>query len=358
MHIRNRIYETDHLARHFTEQKLRVGIITNDQGENLVDTHLVKVEGFNVKEVTGGCFCCRLTDFTDVGEQLLNQFFPDVILAEPVGSCTDLVATVIQPLKMYAKDDYAIDPFTVLVDPLRAKEIVLSGGTGGFSDNVTYIFRKQLEEADIIGLNKIDTLNAQQRQEILATLKKRYPQANVMGISALTGEGFRFWLSALEAKGAFGRNIAEVDYEVYATGEAELAWLNFVADLSSSAEFDGDAFLVNFTEHIRQGLARISAEAAHLKLALSTTKGSSVINLVSTHSPARLSLKRAGRIKEGHLIVNARVHTDPETLRNIVTSGLMDLSQQQSVAAKIKSVQSFRPGRPVPVHRFKKIASR
>ena len=341
------------LARHFTGLGLRVGIITNDQADNLVDTHLVKIQGFNVEEVTGGCFCCRLNDFTDAGELLLEKLQPDVILAEPVGSCTDLVATVIQPLKLYAQDDYCIAPYAVLIDPVRAKEIIVSGGTGGFSEKIIYIFRKQLEEADIIALNKIDTLQPKSREGLLSCIKNKFPRARVVGFSALNGEGFLNWIEVLESKGIFGRNIAEVDYDTYADGEAQLAWLNFVADLSSAREFAANEFLSSLAEQIRQDLSTNSAEVAHLKLVLSTALGNSSINLVSSHKPATLYLKDGGRVKEGRLVVNARVHTDPESLRNIVTSSLWNLSRKENINTGVKSLQSFRPTRPVPIYRFK-----
>jgi G3E family GTPase len=341
------------LARHFTDHGLRVGIITNDQADNLVDTQLVKIQGFNVEEVNGGCFCCRLHDFTDAGERLLNQFHPDVILAEPVGSCTDLVATVIQPLKLYAKDDYTIAPYTVLIDPIRAKEVIVSDGSGGFSEKVIYIFRKQLEEADIIGLNKMDTLQLEEKEEVLSCIKDRFPRAKVVGFSAYSGEGFLNWVEVLESKGIFGRNIAEVNYDIYAEGEAELAWFNSVAELSSDEEFDANEFLFKFAEQIRKDLNAKSREVAHIKLFLSTAKGSSSLNLVSSNQPAKLFLNQADRAKEGRLLVNARVHTDPESLQRIVTSCLKDLSKEQGINTEIKSLQSFRPGKPVPVYRFK-----
>ena len=340
------------LAKHFTDQKLRVGLITNDQANNLVDTHLVKIQGFNVEEVTGGCFCCQFNDLLAAAKKLLSQIQPDVILAEPVGSCTDLVATVVEPLKAYAKDDYSLDPYTVLVDPVRIKEVIISGGTGGFSHKVIYIFKKQLEEADIIALNKIDTLNSQDSKVLLRTLKEKFPQAKIIGISALTGEGFDSWLRALDSKSSLG-NITEVDYKIYAEGEAELAWLNFIVDFSSSKKFDTNKFLTVLAENIRQDLSAISAEAAHLKLAFATPHGSASINLTGTHQPVKLSRKNAGMVKEGQLLVNARVHTDPESLSKIVTSALKNLSKKQSINTEIKSIQSFRPGKPIPTHRFK-----
>ena len=41
---------------------LRVGLVTNDQGDQLVDTALATQARLPVVEVAGGCFCCRLPD--------------------------------------------------------------------------------------------------------------------------------------------------------------------------------------------------------------------------------------------------------------------------------------------------------
>jgi hypothetical protein len=41
----------------------------------------------------------------------------------------------------------------VLVDPVRARQIVCERGFGGFSAKIAYIFMKQLEEADVICLS-------------------------------------------------------------------------------------------------------------------------------------------------------------------------------------------------------------
>ena len=46
-------------VRKLAEQGYRVGLVTNDQGEDLVDTALAAQATIPVTEVAGGCFCCR-----------------------------------------------------------------------------------------------------------------------------------------------------------------------------------------------------------------------------------------------------------------------------------------------------------
>ena len=74
-------------------------MITNDQAEDLVDTQLVRRNGFDVQEIAGGCFCCRFSSLKEAADVLTKESRPDVFIAEPVGSCTDLVATVSYPNK-------------------------------------------------------------------------------------------------------------------------------------------------------------------------------------------------------------------------------------------------------------------
>ena len=55
-------------------------------------------------------------------------------------------------------DDFAIAPLSVLVDPVRALRILGLEAGKSFSKKVVYIYQKQLEEAEIIVINKIDLL--------------------------------------------------------------------------------------------------------------------------------------------------------------------------------------------------------
>lgn len=342
------------LATYYSGKGLRVGLITNDQANNLVDTHMVKAEGFNTEEIAGGCFCCRFNDLIEAASRLREKINPDIILAEPVGSCTDINATVIQPFKIYYKDEYRVEPYTTLLDPVRAKEIALTDTASSFSTNVTYIFRKQLEESDIIALNKIDTLVPEEARGITAALKKKFPKSDILNVSARTGEGFDAWIKELESGKAAGRNIADVDYDIYASGEAELAWLNFVANLSSNNNFDADKFLKQILADVKKGLTDIKGEVAHLKLALSTDNGNSLINLVHNDQEPIFFKNEAGIAKKGRLIVNARVRTDPEMLYHLVSRVVKEAGRKAGLTVAIEAPQYFRPSRPVPVHRIRK----
>src|SRR5215216_908604 len=121
------------LAQRLTAKGLRVGLITNDQGSELVDTAMLRSLGFATEEIPGGCFCCRFNSLTEAAANLTDSTRPDVIIAEPVGSCTDLVATVTYPLRRIYGDSYQVAPLTVLVDPIRAQRVLGLAEGGNFS---------------------------------------------------------------------------------------------------------------------------------------------------------------------------------------------------------------------------------
>src|ERR1043165_2857473 len=148
------------LAQHLTQRNLRVGLITNDQGSELVDTAMLRAKGFPTEEIPGGCFCCRFNSLVDAAAKLTETTLPDTFIAEPVGSCTDLVATVTYPLRRMYGAEFAIAPLSVLVDPVRAEHVFSLAEGKKFSEKVLYIYRKQLEEADLIVISKNELLDS------------------------------------------------------------------------------------------------------------------------------------------------------------------------------------------------------
>src|SRR5262245_47469904 len=177
------------LARAYQRRGLNVGIVTNDQATDLVDTQMLRSQGFDVGEVAGSCFCCNFNALTDTVGKLESARRPDVILTEPVGSCTDLVATVVQPLlRMYA-ERFDIAPYGVIVKPSHGRKILGGEGQSGFSSKAAYIFKKQIEEADFAIINRIDELSGAECDELAGLLEKFQPGLPILRISARTGQG-------------------------------------------------------------------------------------------------------------------------------------------------------------------------
>lgn len=340
------------LARHYQAQGQRVGIVTNDQAYGLVDTGNLRHAGFAVEEVPGACFCCKFDDLILTANKLTKAQTPDVILAEPVGSCTDLSATVVEPMRALYGDRFELGPLVVLLKPEHGRKI-LGGETGiGFSPKAAYIFLKQLEEADIIAINKVDKLSDSQVQRLVTQLTERFPGKKILTLSNTTGAGFAELCDAI-ASGAPHRTTAmEVDYDIYAEGEAELGWLNCQVDLTSSQPLALDAVVQQFVVALAAQLAAESAEPAHLKVMAHADGEASIANLVASDVAAELSLASGISATAIELVVNARVAIDPERLESAVRSVVKAEAARLHATAEIRGMQRFRPGRPVPTHRY------
>src|ERR1700719_3848484 len=121
------------LARFYMDRGQKIGLVTNDQAADLVDTSSLRSQGFPVEEIAAACFSCRFNDLVDTVGKLEKAQRPHVILAEPVGSCTDLVATVVQPLRDLYDDRFDVAPYPVLFKPSHGLRILKGEPTGGFS---------------------------------------------------------------------------------------------------------------------------------------------------------------------------------------------------------------------------------
>jgi Ni2+-binding GTPase involved in maturation of urease and hydrogenase len=341
------------LARMYQARGSRVGVVTNDQAHDLVDTNTFRAQGLTTEEVPGACFCCRFDDLVGKVGALSAADRPDVILAEPVGSCTDLVATVIQPLRDLYRGQFEVAPYPVLFKPSHGAKILKNQPAGGFSPKAAYIFKKQLEEADAVVLNRADELAPAELEELTRLVAEQFPGTPVLRASARTGEGFDALLAFLDQSGGFGRKILDIDYDTYAEGEAELGWLNAAARLTAPAPFDLDTLLTAILARLAASCRELGGEVAHLKLIGMDDGGSFAVgNVVSSDTAPKLSLASGVKPREADLIVNARVAIDPGLLETEVRRVVTEETARAGVSVEFRTSQSLRPGRPVPTHRY------
>jgi len=336
------------LARTYTERGLRVGIITNDQAEGLVDTLTFRDAGFTTEEIPSGCFCCHFEKLLEASGRLADGLHPDVILAEPVGSCTDLVNAVITPLRKLYTDRFEVAPYAVVLDPERALDALTGRGPQGFSSKVTYIYKMQQSEADIIAVNKVDRLTPVERETVMRLVRQHFPKAAHLGISARTGEGFEALAALIDDKGASGRHPVAVDYEVYTEGEAALGWLNARVQLTGNTPWDGDAALESLANQVHGSLVADGAEVAHFKMRLLDGAREAALHATSNARGCEVSRRLDTPLLDGSLMLNLRAEAAPETLRRIVLEALEAVATKRDLVREIISLEAFAPSPPLP----------
>lgn len=344
-------------ARHLDAQGLKVGLITNDQGAGLADSAIGRSKHFPVEEISGGCFCCRFNSLITAARNLTAAEAPDVFLAEPVGSCTDLVATVSLPLRKIYGDQYRVSPLSVLVDPVRARRVLGLEEGKRFSENVRYIYLKQLEEAERIVINKTDIVREAELAELIDALAREFPGTPVVTVSAREDLGLVPWFEDMLESEMDVSRFMEVDYQRYGEGEALLGWLNCTVEIEhpGGEEFDGNGLLLDLASRLRDRMLDKGIEIAHLKMTLNPTGEPfeiAAVNLVRSDGEPELSHRLADPIESGELLLNMRCESDPGVLDEATREALQAvLGGQAGLVYRETHREHFRPSPPQPTHR-------
>ncbi len=345
-----------HLAALAMDMGIRVGVVTNDQGVDLVDTQVVRRCGLEAREVTGGCFCCRFDALLDAAESLTSDLAPELFLAEAVGSCTDLVATVTTPMRQLHGERFSVGPLSVVVDPVRARAVLGLAGAEPPDDDVSYIYRKQLEESELIVLSKCDALSDVLVNDVGNAIADRYPRAEVLAVSARDGMHMREWLDRL----LFGRSSSspslDIDYERYAAGEARLGWLNASLQSAASEAFDANGLVMELALALQSRLCARGARIAHLKIAFTpddaTGETMAAVHVAREGSAPEFSLTLDRAARAGTMLINLRAESQPELLERDVQAVLALPALHQGRHLTIERLSAFAPGRPEPTHRI------
>jgi Ni2+-binding GTPase involved in maturation of urease and hydrogenase len=326
----------------------RVALITNDQAADLVDSEYARRLGLPVSEIAGGCFCCRFQDLVKAYDEILAAVAPEVVLAEPVGSCADLNATVMQPLKRFYGDRLRPLAYSVLVDPERTAELLDEPGA---STPLGYLYGQQIAEADLLVLTKGDRLSAEARDGLLTRLSRRLPATPALWLSAHSGVGVDEWWRRVGALPGVGQRLLDIDYDTYAEAEAALGWLNATVSLRAERPFATGELLAELLRDLRHGAARALAAIGHLKALLTTAERSLRGNVTGSQTPVELT-GEGWPTTAAELTLNARIELAPDELEALVRRALRRVGNQFGAAPTVLRLECFRPGRPQPTWRF------
>jgi G3E family GTPase len=334
-----------------SDKGITTSVITNDQGEYLVDSRFINKSDIPYAEVTGGCFCCNYNQLDTQINNLKNNFNPSAIFAEFVGSCTDLVATVLKPLIGYRSYVNEQVTFSSFVDA-QLFLMHLQGIALPFSIETRYIWEKQIEEAEILVINKIDLLSKEKLDRLKLLTKDVFPSKQLLFQNSLDNNSLNRWIDILnDPQDNKEHRSIDIDYSIYGKGEANLAWLDeeieIISSENKSVELTYD-FIMNLNNDIKQkGLT-----VGHLKFFLSFNNKSAKIShttLSDKTVPEPDFYENSGSVD---LLINARIQTSPEELGKILFDNLKRLKSVDGVQINEKFLSYFQPGFPNPTHRI------
>ncbi len=209
----------------------------------------------------------------------------------------------------------------------------------------------------MIVISKCDLLDEARLDSLRRAIAAKFPRKAILAVSSRSGTNLDEWFARITSAEQAGGKAMDVDYQVYADGEALLGWLNCTVQISAKRAFDSAKFLEQLADEVQRRLQGQQAEIAHLKMTLSPD-GSllgevAAVNLVRNDFVPELSLQLDGLMERGQLILNLRAEAAPDLLATVVRAAVAASEGAfPTMTATLEHLEHFRPGKPQPTHRL------
>ncbi len=331
------------LTRYLTARHTRAAMISNDLGEGvtLADDRLARLSGANSSQITGECICfCR-----DVLTERLNALYAEgceLVVSDIPGFGVGALEHVYHGLSRDCHGVLELAPFTVLIEPRNAA--LLRKGQGG---DMAHILCAQLLEADLIVLNKIDLAPEAELYADRAWLAEHFPKAEVILISAVTGEGLGALSRALTQGEASMRHPA-VDYEdedlQNAMDRLTEYYLEYAAQVCCN-DFDGSEYLSDIAQAVQTALRAACCEIPHMKLLAWEPEGDfGKVDLLGADRPIEITRRFKAPCTDVAVVLNANAACPAEQLEEIVWKAVKEISRRYQLELRIFKKECFNLG--------------
>jgi G3E family GTPase len=215
-----------------------------------------------------------------------------------------------------------------------------------------YIWEKQVEEADVLIVYKIDLLSVEKFDLLKSKMKDIYPFKQILYQNSLLKDSVNEWVEIIGShKKTKEYAIIDVDYLKYAVGEANLAWLDEKIEIITK---DNSSVEKAYTliDNIKKAIERNNFSIGHLKFHLSFNNKSVKVSYTTVLQDDNMN--EVVREKSNHveLIVNARIESTPNDLNEIFKNAIDVMRTKDAVVINENYLAYFQPGFPNPTHRL------
>jgi G3E family GTPase len=326
-------------------------VVTNDQGSVLVDTQFVRDAGFDVAEVLGGCFCSKFPEFVKNARSLVAMGRPDIILAEPIGTSTNVLSSVVAPLRNMYPDEFEVAPLLVVLDGTRATELLQKPGGFGLGSQSRIIPLNQVHDAEVILISKCDLMSQMQIDEVMARIQAEAPGIEVIPYSAHTMKNVDKIVEIMVSSRTSQKLPRPDDPSIFSTEKASMGWYNLSGRIVAS-RLDLSAFTTDILRHVAEAFP--GRMTGHVKIVVSSPRVAVKIGLVE--GQVQVEGLKGGRYMEGEgkLVINARVTTSPDELKRIFGSSVESICARYQVRLDELSISCFAPRPEMPDHLHRK----
>ncbi len=155
------------LLQHVLANADRKVAVMNEFGDVNIDADILHGENVDIAELDGGCVCCSLTgEFENAAREIKDRYAPDLIIVETTGVAEpDTLIDNVDDL-----DGFTRDAVVCVVDGHATAQYADFGHTG----------KVQVQEADIVVLNKTDRITDEEISEVEHRIRKVNDHAPIL----------------------------------------------------------------------------------------------------------------------------------------------------------------------------------
>ena len=315
-------------------------MISNDLGEgvSLADNKLAQLCSCNASEMTDECICFQHENLAE----RLNSYFDngyELVISDIPGFGVGALDHVYHGMSEEYPGCFELAPFTVITEPMVVDK--LRSGQGG---DLGCILDAQLQEAELIVLNKTDLISREQAEADRKWLLEHYPEAAVIAISALNNEGLEELALALKE----GKASLRMPDLVYDEEEMDAAmdsiseyYIQYYAVVCCN-DFDGTGYLVELADQIRDKILAAGKDIPHLKLLAWEAEGDfGKVDLLGTDREINVTRRFAERCTDIAVILNTSAACPPDKLDEIITGTVTEVSDKYQLELMIHKKEFF-----------------
>jgi hypothetical protein len=299
-----------------------------------------------VTEIASGCICYQMDNVVDQLRHLRDREGANFIMSDIPGCGVGALDHVYHTLAANNADEFTLAPFTVIVDPERLRMIMPEHADIHLPEELVYLLKLQLEEADLVVLNKCDLLSDDDRARYVDFLHTAVPDVPVMTISAKTGEGVPE-LATFVAEGVSALKNFSVRYDSKFDAAMEvLTWYNRRAYIKTldGEPADMNAVVDDLIEEIRLGLIERKRNVPHLKVFATDANDEGDFNKASLIG-VDYDIEYERRFEQPHsairLIVNARAVCESRHMARIVDDAFETVADRYGLDYQVFFTECF-----------------
>ena len=226
-------------------------------------------------------------------------------------------------------------------------------GTASFlNDDVRYIYKKQLEEADILVINKIDLLGVTELERIRELVEEEYSHKTVLYQNSLKKGNVRPWMQALNQFQSEKMRVSlDLDYDRYARGEAILAWLDQRITVETN-DNTADRVALRLIHAISSRIKKAKFPIAHLKFLIDDGEKQRKISITTLDDLWEQVISPNDNTNKISMLLNARIQVDFLILEQLVSNVIDQTMSETGSRIVVHKKAAFAPTYPKPTHRI------